>query len=75
MTTPVIAGITKEVTYARSTRDFDCYICFDGSLPQYIGSRASRIEADTLCNEFVFDYLTDTSTYETAAELLMQEAA
>ena len=70
----VIAGITKEITYARSTRDFDCYISIDGSLPRYIGSRGSHLEAEKLCNDFVYDYLTDTGTFETAAELLMRAA-
>ena len=47
-----INSTTKEVKFNRATKDFDCYL--NG---RYIGSRASRTEAQTLVDQAAFDAL------------------
>ena len=74
MRTTIIAAIEKEIVYSRQTRDYDLFITIDNQR-EYIGSAPNHHEAEERCNAYVFQYLTDTHTHETAAELLMQEAA
>lgn len=66
----IIADIAKDIRWDRTTKDFTVSVIIDGA-SQYIGSRQSRMDAETLANGFVFDYLVDSNTPETAAELLM----
>ena len=42
----------KEIKFNRQNKDFDCYL--NG---RYIGSRASRIEAQVLLDQAAFDLL------------------
>jgi hypothetical protein len=72
--TNIIADIQKEITYNRQTRDYDMHIVIDGTR-EYIGSARNNSEAERITNQYVFDYLMDSHTIETAAELLMQVAA
>lgn len=72
MKTNVIADIEKEIKYSHG--DYDMFITIDGQR-EYIGSARNHSEAEVTCNQYVYDYLTDSHTIETAAELLMQVAA
>lgn len=63
----IIADIKKDIRWSKG--EYDVYVIVDGE-PIYLGSTRSRIEADQRANSYAYDYLTDTHTYETAAELL-----
>lgn len=73
MQTTIIADIQKEITYCRETRDYDMHIIIDGTR-EYIGSARNHSEAETITNQYAFDYLMDSQTIETATELLMEIA-
>jgi hypothetical protein len=62
--------IEKQVVYRREDRDFDAYVVIDGAR-QYIGSRLTRIEAERLCDDYVFDYYADSYTPEKAAAVVL----
>jgi hypothetical protein len=70
--TTIIADIQKEIIFDRATRDFSMYISIDGKR-EYIGSASTYGEGEMMTNEYVFNFLMDSNTIETAAELLMQE--
>ena len=72
--THIIADIQKEIVYSRQTRDYDLFIVIDGKR-EYIGSAKTYGAGEVITNTYVFDYLTDSHTIETAAELLMQVAS
>jgi hypothetical protein len=72
MTTNVIAGIEKSIVYDRQTRDYACSIIIDGGEPQFIGYASTYGQAETACNGYVYEYLTDSHTIETACDLLLQ---
>jgi hypothetical protein len=74
MTTTIIADIQKDIVYSRETRDYDMYIIIDGKR-EYIGSAPNYSQAEIVTNAYAYDYLTDSHTIETAAELVMQVAA
>ena len=46
----------KEVRRNRETRDWDAYVTI-GSVRQYIGSRRSPQEAESLCDQYVYELL------------------
>jgi hypothetical protein len=73
MRTTIIADIQKEITYDRLTKDYSMYIIIDGKR-EYIGSAPNYSQAETMTNAYAYDYLTDSHTIETAAELVMQAA-
>jgi hypothetical protein len=72
MQTNIIAGITKDIRWAHG--EWDVSVIVDGERV-YLGSTTSRLDAEDRANSYAFDYLTDSNTPETAAELLMQVAA
>jgi hypothetical protein len=74
MTTTIIADIEKEIVYDRETRDYACYVTVDGERI-FLGYAPHYSAGESKCNQYAYEYLTDTHTYETAAELLMQVAA
>ena len=68
--THMIADIQKEISFDRLTRDFACTVIVDGARV-YLGNTPSRMDADSRANAYVYEYLTDTHTHESAAALLM----
>jgi hypothetical protein len=48
----MLITITKEVRFNRLNRDFDAYL--DG---RYVGSRATRIEAEELLDQLAYEML------------------
>lgn len=72
--TTIIAGIEKAIEYNRANRDYDISIIIDGGEPQYIGSASTYGQAEIAANAYAYDYLMDSNTIETAAELVMQAA-
>lgn len=75
MQSPIIAGIKKDIRRNAANHDYDCYVTVDSDQPRYIGSAARYSEAERKCNAYAYDMLTDSHTYETAAQLIMQMAA
>jgi hypothetical protein len=72
MKSTIIADIQKEITYDRQTKDYSMFIIIDGQR-EYIGSAANHSDAEITTNQYAYDYLMDSQTIETAAELLMME--
>ncbi len=68
----IIADIYKEIKYSRG--DYGMYVTIDGER-HCIGFASTHGQAEVTINQYVYDYLTDSHTIETAAEFLMQEAA
>ncbi len=68
--TIIIADIAKAIKYDRETKDYACSISIDGGAAQIIGYAPNYSAGEKLCNDYVFDYLSDTHTHETAAQLL-----
>ncbi len=68
----IIADIHKEIVYSHG--DYDMFITIDGKR-EYIGSASTHGKAEVNINEYVYDYLTDSHTIETAAEFLMEVMA
>lgn len=46
----------KDVRRNRETRDWDAFITIEG-ITQYLGSRATRIQAERLVDEFAYELL------------------
>jgi hypothetical protein len=74
MKTHMIADIDKEIVRNRENRDYDMFIVIDGQR-EYIGSAPNYSKAEETTNQYVYDYLTDGHTIESAAEFLMEVAA
>lgn len=52
--------IEKEIKYNRANRDYDCYV---GG--QYVGSRSTYSDGETLCNEVAYDLISSGACYTT----------
>lgn len=46
----------KDVRRNRETRDWDAYITIEG-ITQYLGSRANRMQAERLVDDFAYELL------------------
>ncbi len=68
--TNVIADIQKEIAYSRANRDYDMFITIDGKR-EYIGSASTYSQAEVVTNQYVYDFLVDSNTIETAAALVL----
>lgn len=64
------ADMHTDIRRNRETRDFDCYVIIDGR-EEYIGSRESRSDAETVCREYRFHYFLDNHTPEAAVRELV----
>lgn len=63
-------NIEKFIAWDRATHDYSVNVAIDGVLV-YLGNTQTRSEAEQRANSYVFDYLMDTGTFESAASLLM----
>jgi len=66
-----IPEITKRIAYNRETRDYDCFIAFDGGDEQPIGSASTYGSAEKKCSDYAFDYYNDNHTPEKAAQIAL----
>jgi hypothetical protein len=73
--TTIISDITKEIKFDRQTKDYACYISIDGAEAECIGFASTYSQAETKCNQYAYDYLSDTGTHKTAAELVLADDA
>jgi len=58
--------------YTFNGDDFDIFVSIDGDSPQYIGSAATRTQAEKRASDYVIDYFEYTHTPETVARLVME---
>jgi len=64
--------ITKRVgEYDPATRQYPAYVAIDGEPEQLVGIRWSVGAADTLCDEYIFNYYADRHTPEAAARIAL----
>lgn len=66
MTTP---DVDKRYTF--NGDDWDILVSIDGNEPQYIGSAATRTQAEKKASEYVIDYFETRHTPEAVARLVM----
>src|SRR5580765_8324931 len=69
---PTPPAVTKEITYNRDNRDFDCYVTIDGQR-EYIGSAPTFHDGECQCYEYTIRFYADAHSTETAAQLIMEE--
>jgi hypothetical protein len=65
--------LTKRIAYNKDNRDYDCFIAFDGTDEQCIGSAASYGAAEKVCNDYAYDYYNDNHTPEKAVQVALAE--
>lgn len=73
MATSIIPEVTKRIAYNKETKDYDCFIAFDGTDEQPIGSASTYGDAEKKCNAYAFDYYNDNHTPEKAVQVALVE--
>jgi hypothetical protein len=56
--TPPAPEIPRDIRYNSATRDYDCSLSID-DIWRYVGSARTYSEAETLCDQIVYDLLAD----------------
>lgn len=56
MTTSILPEVEKQVRYSREDRDYSAYLIVDGQ-EEYVGSRATRTEAEQLADSAKYELL------------------
>lgn len=70
-TNTILPEVTKRIAYNKETRDYDCFVAFDGADEQPIGSAGTYGDAEKKCNAYAFDYYTDNHTPEKAVPIAL----
>lgn len=73
-TSTIIPEVTKRIAWNKQTKDYDCFIAFDGEDEQPIGSASTYGDAEKKCRDYAFDYYSDNHTPEKAVQIALDES-